>query len=575
MTKLNLSFNNYNSALQSNSISIQFPLVRDETVYGGYVTQYRYKYYYSPIYCETAGQSGYAYCDSDSWQSDGNWIEVKPTISGDKGEFDFIIPPLSCDALFKIEVQVYEDGTKSYYSSTANSITPYFIGFYNRDTEVSFQAIERHSTGQEESIEIRGKLNQIGFCKPVNYRQDLDSIIWKNYCSAMLQQFIGAEYSDTLFQINCQLSLSNNWKDAVSVKVLAIDWTNLSEWRPHEFALSIDVKDECAKFSSQDNVFAQLDYKINIAKEATDFKFYGDGETHTTSSLLLPAAISSFQIKRRSVKAQMLEEDKALRDLSTGAGMFNHSNLVGCYRSPMREKFQYEVFYPAYDFGLAPEADSRYKLMWAKLPGHIDTQDKVTLPELFKTMSQNDIEKIACHILLSEEPHGDITDSRFILEVNGTFKLDESNSTDTTELYSISANGVIVELTHASKTSQSADLDHIKIYTNENSHDFSYLSVELTPPSGIEFDPECGHSIALYDTHAKDDSPANQPSIGFMDDEHNCKAYLKWNGNALVSNVPIYHGANDPEGNFGNTQKIELGIADGSTIKIEGYFTVT
>ena len=335
MSKLILHFNDYASALQSNSISIQFPLVRDETVYGGYATQYRYKYYYSPIYCEITGQSNYAYCDSADWRSGAGWIEITPVVSGDLGVFDFTVPQLSYDALFKIEVQVYEDGTKSYYPTTANSTTPYFIGFYNQDTVVSFQTVERHSVDQIETIEIKGELSKTGFCKPANYGQNLESAVWGNYCTAMLQQFIDISSSSVLFQVNCQLSLANNWKDMSTAEVLTINTDNLSQWRPHEFTMTIPVKEDYAKFSSQGNVFARLEYKISVADSATEFRFYEDGASHVTSSLLLPAAISSFQVKRRSVKSQMLENDSTLGTFSTGAGMFNHSNQVGFHRNPI------------------------------------------------------------------------------------------------------------------------------------------------------------------------------------------------------------------------------------------------
>lgn len=402
MNKLTLNFNNYATALQSNSISIQFPLVQDETVYGGYATQYRYKYYYSPIYCETTNLSGYAYYDDADWRSGAGWIEITPVISSNLGAFDFIIPQLSYDALFKIEVQVYEDGTKSYYPTTADSTTPYFIGFYNQDTVVNFQTIERHAMNQVESIEIKGELSQTGFCKPENYGQNLESAVWSSYCAAMLREFIDISSSASLFQVNCQLSLTNNWKDMLTTEALIISTDNLSQWRPHEFTITIPVKEDYAKFSSQGNVFARLEYKINIADSATEFRFYEDGESHFTSSLLLPAAISSFQIKRCSVKSQMLENDSALGTFSTGAGMFNHSNLVGVH-------------------------------------------------------------------------HGS---------------------------------------------------------------------------DGPELDPEYGHSIALYDTHATGDSPTNSPSIGFMDDEHRELAALRYDPAKaqLISNVPITWNGMQPGG---------------------------
>lgn len=402
MSKLTLNFNNYTSALQSNSISIQFPLVRDETIYGNYATQYRYKYYYSPIYCETTNLSGYAYCDDADWRSGSGWIEIASSVSGDWGAFDFTIPQLSYDAIFKIEMQVYEDGAKSYYPTTAGGTSPYFIGFYNQDTTVNVQTIERHSVGQTESIEIKGEISKTGFCKPINYNQSFGSAAWSDYCTTMLRQFIDISASNTLFQVNCQLSLANKWQDIVITRVLTINPSNLSEWRPHEFTISIPVEEDYAKFSSQGNVFARLDYKVSIADSATEFRFYEDGVSHITNSLLLPAAISSFQIKRRGAKAQMLENDSTLGAFSTGAGMFNHSNLVGVH-------------------------------------------------------------------------HG---------------------------------------------------------------------------PEGPELDPEYGHSIALYDTHATGDSPTNSPSIGFMDDKHQELAALRYDPAKaqLISNVPITWNGMQPGG---------------------------
>jgi hypothetical protein len=53
----------------------------------------------------------------------------------------------------------------------------------------------------------------------------------------------------------------------------------------------------------------------------------------------LSATVSSFQIKRRGVKAQMLENDPALGTFTTGAGMFNHGEEVGVDVSGKTPKF--------------------------------------------------------------------------------------------------------------------------------------------------------------------------------------------------------------------------------------------
>lgn len=431
-----ITFTSTNTALQNNVINIIFPLVEDETIYGGFATKYRYRCRYTPLYCgriTTAPSSNYAYYDDKQWTSMSDWTEfITSSGSGQnygKGQFDFEIPQFDYDVALSLQVQVYEDGTGSYYDTlVGDSFTPVFVGFYNRDFQISLSSVERINANEQESIHIQGKIDKTNIFKPYNRDEAVKDSAWKVYCSNMINSFLteGAE-DDPLFVIRCDASLNSRMTEFESQTILSITRTNIEEWYPHSFEITIDIADKWTKFSSQNNVFVQAVLAKIFNENSESFEFYTADLSTTSNVLLLSAAISSFQIKRRGVKAQMLETDNNIGTFSTGAGMFNHSNLVG-----------------------------------------------------------------------------------------------------------------------------------VRI-----------------GPSEITVDPEKGHSIALYDTHATGDVPSNRPSIGFMDDKHNCQASLAYSGGYLVSNVPIKHPGNDPEGSLGSLQSIELGMSNGQIVKIEGYFSVT
>ena len=550
----NLSFTRSNTALQGNVIGYSFTKIADDTVIGGYVNKYRYYYEYTPIYCGNKG-GGYAYYDESNWKKSPYYeLDYSNEPVSDSATLDFTIPPFQWDAAIRLQVEVYDDSTGMYFSS-GRGLSPIFVAFYNRNVQITLSQVQR-SNGR---INMSVSIDESGYIRPSNYLQS--ELLASQSFADYIQNFRKC-FDPHVPVLRWEGSVKKDFNTALSEEISAYNWE--TNFYTRSFSLSFDSPGE---LSEQNNAYYRV--SISYADEGKDYKFATDKTDGTIYSnvILVPAAISSFQVKRRSVKSQMLEND-VIGTFSVGAGMFNHSDLVGALVPPMKENYLYEYLSPEYVITCPRDTTGTTKnlMQFEK----VDTQGTVDFipfwPTATITFNRADIEALHFAIVLEQDlGNGNTQNYTF----SGHFKYDTDNRytfVEENEDDRIKATLVKWDGTHSPV--------YVEVSLNGNSELLLFKRVALFAYPRAALDVTKGHSIALYDTHAKGDSPANQPSIGFMNEEHRELASLKYESGYLVSNVPIKHPGNDPEIS-GNSQTIVLKLVDGSTKTIEGYFTVT
>lgn len=342
MSILITNFETTPTFLQGNRASFNFPLVTDKTVVYGYARNYRYRLLSTELYCDIDKEDNYIAYEGNRT----NWVysaweylscteeEIKNQIEENKipqKEVSFTVPSYQYDMMIVVEIEVQDDGTGQYFSTSnpdndAND-TPPFIALYNGVPDFSLDTVERKA---DKDIGITITIRDTGIGKPRNLSNGLEfrnSAGWGAYYTNILKAFYKTE--EDYITLSWQGSDTSSFVNTEQAVILKCTTNDINAWQSQTLSCEISVKDDSILRENKNTYFRLLLEYGN--SEAADFKFAADKEdgTRYSSILLLPAAVSSFQIKRRGVKAHMLENDSALGTFSTGAGMFNHGEEVG------------------------------------------------------------------------------------------------------------------------------------------------------------------------------------------------------------------------------------------------------
>ena len=333
------NFSNIQTVLQNNTVSFTFKLVKDRTVAGNYAKNYRYRYLYTPILCNTTDKENYiSYDNSSTTWNYSDWIyiecnDVDVTVENPTKEVETIIPFFSSDVAMRFEMQVQDDGTGDYYANDAINDTPIFIALYNKTPIFVIDDVRRENSG----ITIDYTIKDTGLGKPSNLELSsnfFDSEGWKAYSNNILPAFFGNADKLTYVSLTWEGAYQSfNTNDSNNIQTLTISSykaNSIDQWVPGSYNYTIPSDILKPIFSEKNNTYHRITLTYGIPTNL-NFEFAANVDSGIIYSdiLLLPASTPTFQIKRRGIKVHMLENDSTLGTFSTGAGMFNHGEEVG------------------------------------------------------------------------------------------------------------------------------------------------------------------------------------------------------------------------------------------------------
>lgn len=527
MTNLNIT--KENSVLQGNELIFSFGLATDLTVFNKYVTNYRYRYVTEDAYC---GSDGCYYLDSETSKqySDYSIIPSAAIKNDGHAELNFVVPHFTNDKVIWIQIEAFDD-ERGVYDSTPLEFGP-IMTYYNEEPKLSCTSV----TWDHENILITWSIIDMGVLKPKNLDLiDYNSNGWKSYVNNLK---IATKTREAYIRICAGSSLNKQ------EQVLVTETIPMDKWHPMSQLSTYSDK----QINSSNNWYIKAEMSFSRIDGEIDFDFIADSsKVYSSNVLLLNSLVPAFQIKRRGIKVHMLENDSTLGTFATGAGMFNHNDLVGALVSPMGEDYLYEYLSPEYIITCQRDTTGAtgYPINFKKT----DSQETINFIPFSPTektfFDTTDIETLRFTIILEQYLETGNTQNYTFF---GHFKYDKENK------YSfIEENGDNRVKAIFVKSDGSSSTIFVELSLNGDSELLTFTRVALFayPPETIQ-DVAKGHSIALYDTRAEEDHVSNKPSIGFMNDKHQTMGYLKYgfasDGRpALLSNLPI----------IGNNQEVE------------------
>ena len=332
------NFKKTDTVLQNNTVSFEFQLVKDRTVVGNYAKNYRYRYRYAPVLCNSADEENYIKYDDSTWNDPNfdDWIAVECNdidVANRTKEVEAIIPFFSSDVIMRFEMQVQDDGTGEYYANDAINDTPVFIALYNKTPVFVIDDVRRENGG----ITIDYTIRETGLGKPSNLELSsnfFDSKGWKAYSNNILPDFFNdadnLTYVSLAWEGAYQGFNTNSLENMQTLTISSYKANSIDQWIPGSYSFTVPSDKLEPIFSEKNNTYHRIALTYGIPTDS-NFEFAANAQDNARYSdiLLLPASTPAFQIKRRGIKAHMLENDSALGTFSTGAGMFNHGEEVG------------------------------------------------------------------------------------------------------------------------------------------------------------------------------------------------------------------------------------------------------
>lgn len=304
-----------NSVLQRNLLTVTFNLATDLTVPGTLVTSYRYRYKYTNVLLGTE-DTPFKYDENNtefsSYYSLNPYAGLVIDSNNKTGSFTVTIPDFSYDSVLWIEIEPYDDYTRAFISNYHTSAGP-FVAFVNSTPEIYCSDVRW--TGKT-SLNLEWGIQQAGILYPMEPTYGEEA--WTSYVNTL--KSVTAERTLTPTVVLTNRVTKEQFTQALTP-------LSLSEWYPHLMPTVTIDKDWLASDKDWD---IQMYVQISEVAGPIDFDFIADSKSkYYSNQVLLKSVVAAFQIKRRGIKAHMLEDDPTLGTFSTGAGMFNHGEEVG------------------------------------------------------------------------------------------------------------------------------------------------------------------------------------------------------------------------------------------------------
>ena len=310
-----LDFNSLLNTLQGNPIEISVTKAKDKTKYTP-VNEYRYYFEYTPIYGfdnKTIKAPNYAGYNDGQWSRTA-YTYITDATSSLTFSLKTIVPTLNYDSVVRFRVEA-KDESGQYYD---NQISGIFLAFSNRRPEA--QCVNAMWVG--DNVELECNIKHPGILYPINFETiDYSNAMWTKYC-----QIFYSKFPNYAISIGWGYSASNT-PDPSHVFKLKDVAINSGLW--HYGPTQAIIENAKTKLNPQASnyLFFYGEGQYTAAKPV-DYNYVWQGKAYSTV-ILLQNVTPSIQIKRRAIKVHMPKDDPNLKTASTGAGMFNHNNLVG------------------------------------------------------------------------------------------------------------------------------------------------------------------------------------------------------------------------------------------------------
>lgn len=323
-----VTFSSTTTGLQANNIILQFDGALDKTVYDLSTISYQYRYTFAPLYCNLdSSSSTYAYYNSEEMITSG-WSPLSGYTYNPNTQqvsANIAVPSFSYDVVIYFTVRAVDDYNGT-YSEDTRSTTPCAF-FYNTFPQLSIYGaqwgVPINGEQTKRNINIIVSIAELGLLKPANVQSITNASKWSDYRENFRSSFGAITYSFKYYV--SQNTTRPDSSTTVDSFVIAGDSAeNSYDWITNN---NLDLvlpynKSSSLSWSTDSSYYIWVG--MSVSYTGTNYFVAGRVVETLTPYQLLQSLTPVMQIKKDALKIHMSKMDS----VATGAGMFNHSDLV-------------------------------------------------------------------------------------------------------------------------------------------------------------------------------------------------------------------------------------------------------
>lgn len=313
-------FNRNNTILQNNYVELIFTPSVDKTVVDNTSIQYEYRIVYYPLYCkediteETI--DNYLYYDENSPYYSSWYTASAILYNENKTEGSFTIKiaeSIKNDSAFYIELRAIDDYSSSIKSNVSKSNI--FILLKNTFSTFTIEDLS-WSASQPGNIQLKIKMESLGFAEPYNLTNIKDLYSWEYYRKQITNVLIN-EDKKINYNFYYSVSSENNFDSLEKNIIQSINYDEL-DWASQSISLLFTPSNISSSKSWFIKIFGQWNSVDNINILYKDFS--------TTLYKVLSPITATFQIRNKNIKVNFSSIDFS----HVGAGNFNRTDRNNC-----------------------------------------------------------------------------------------------------------------------------------------------------------------------------------------------------------------------------------------------------
>ena len=329
-----VTFSSTTTGLQANNIILQFDGALDKTVYDLSTISYQYRYTFAPLYCNLdSSSSTYAYYNSEEMITSG-WSPLSGYTYNPNTQqvsANIAVPSFSYDVVIYFTVRAVDDYNGT-YSEDTRSTTPCAF-FYNTFPQLSIYGaqwgVPINGEQTKRNVNIIVSIAELGLLKPANVQSITNASKWSDYRENFRSSFGAITYSFKYYV--SQNTTRPDSSTTVDSFVIAGDSAeNSYDWITNNNLDLILPYDESSSLSWSTDSSYYIWVGMSVSYTGTNYFVAGRVVETLTPYQLLQSLTPVMQIKKDALKIHMSKMDS----VATGAGMFNHNDLVVYEDSP-------------------------------------------------------------------------------------------------------------------------------------------------------------------------------------------------------------------------------------------------